>query len=59
MSTTLIPLGTRVEPEVHAEVIEFRRRKPDIPPLAAVVRELIELGLRTAQRREKQHQTTS
>lgn len=52
MSTTLQPLATRVPAELHAEVIEFRRRKPDIPTLAAVVRELVELGLQVALRRE-------
>ena len=52
MSTTLQPLATRVPAEMHAEVIEFRRRKPDIPPLSVVVRELIEIGLKVAQRRE-------
>ena len=59
MTTSLVPLGTRVPPELHAEVIEFRRRKPDIPSLAAIVHDLIELGLQTAKRREKKPQTTS
>jgi hypothetical protein len=53
MATSLVPIATRVEPELRAQVCEYRRQQPDIPSLAAVVRELIEIGLRSAQRREK------
>jgi hypothetical protein len=51
MSTTLIPLATRVEPEMRAEVHEWRRQQEEIPPLAEAVRELIRLGLKAAQAR--------
>jgi hypothetical protein len=55
-----MPLNTRVPPELHAEVIEFRRRKPEIPSLAKTVHELIEIGMQTVKRREKkQPQTTT
>jgi hypothetical protein len=51
MSTTLIPLATRVEPEMRAEVNAWRRKQDEIPPLAEAVRELIRLGLQAAQAR--------
>ena len=55
MSTTMLPLPLRVPPETHAKVTELRRRKPEIPPMSAVVRELIELGLQVALRREQKN----
>jgi hypothetical protein len=60
MATNLLPLNTRVPPKLHAEVVEFRRQKPDIPSLAATVHELISIGMQTVKRREqKQPQTTT
>jgi hypothetical protein len=53
MSTTLVPLRTRIEPEMRAEVRDYQRHEEDLPPLSEAVRRLIRLGLRAA-RREKQ-----
>jgi hypothetical protein len=61
MSTTMIPLTTRVEPELRAAVHDYRRQQPEIPPLGAV-RYLLKLGLKaaqSAQRRELQKTTTT
>ena len=60
MSTTLIPLATRVEPEMRAAVHEYRRQQPTIPPLAEAVRNLIELGLKAAKAAQRRaHQKTA
>jgi hypothetical protein len=60
MSTTLIPLATRVEPKLRAEVHEFRKQQDPIPSAAEALRELLKLGLRAAaqQARREKKQTT-
>ena len=56
MSTTLIPLATRVELPLRERVDEWRRRQPTIPPRSEALRELLHLALQVEDRRHaKEH----
>jgi hypothetical protein len=57
MSTTLIPMLTRVEPELRDEVHDYRRRQETIPAMSEAIRQLIRLGLRASQQIQKTQQT--
>jgi hypothetical protein len=46
--TTLVPLRTRIEPEMRAQVRDYQRQEADLPPLSEAVRRLIRLGLKAA-----------
>jgi hypothetical protein len=60
MPTALIPLATRVEPELRAAVHQYRReREGEIPGLAEAVRELIRLGLKAARAAQQREQKTT
>jgi hypothetical protein len=45
MSTTMIPLATRVELPLRDRVDDWRRRQPNIPPRSAALRELLRRAL--------------
>ncbi len=60
MSSPRLPLATRVEPEMRAEVNEYRRQQsPEIPPLGDAVRDLIKLGLKAAQAAQRREKKTT
>ena len=48
MATDLIPLNTRVAPELRDAVHEFRRQEAEIPPISEAVRILLQMGLKAA-----------
>jgi hypothetical protein len=47
--TPLLPIHIKVDPDFKRAVNDWRRRQPDIPPLAEAVRILVSIGLKIAE----------